>query len=283
MSRINFNSIMNQIQAAQKAANTANEQRYQQLLGTISGLQTTNNGTYNQILQSLAGTGAAERTQLARSTAKRKGSALQSLISRGLGNTTIRNAVLNSIGQNQQFGLQQIAGQQARQKASALQSQAASNQSITAMQANAIQSRNDVGPNLSMYASLLQQASQAQAMQKQLQASVPASNYALNGGGGFGGAGGSGGGGQSSFGETGGTGSPNGSAYLIGNPHGGNVTTPGQNTSVSSWNPIQSGASVLPAPSTTALSGGADAGSASAQLAYNKKHSYLNWFSPSTA
>jgi len=125
MSAINLNDIMRRFEAAQLAANQANEKRYQDILASLSGM------------------GTAARTRVAQQKTQAQGGADQDLISRGLGNTTIRQSVQRGIASDAELANQSIDEQ------------------VTGMRAGVMERRNDTGPDLSMYANLLQAAAAA--------------------------------------------------------------------------------------------------------------------------
>lgn len=114
--------IMKQLTAAQNQANAANQQRYQDILGMYSTL------------------GQSGAQQIQEQTAQQQAKSTADLTSRGLGNTTITSAMGNqiaSLGQSNQLALQE---------------------SLTGKEAGVMEAMNQQGPNLSMYANLIQQA-----------------------------------------------------------------------------------------------------------------------------
>ncbi len=119
--------IIGQMQAAQNKANQANEQRYQQILGQYANL------------------GQAGRARIEEQTTRRQAAATQNLVSRGLGNTTITSAVERGIGRDAEISRQELDERVAVQKAGVMER------------------RTDTGPDLGMFANLLQQAGQQQA------------------------------------------------------------------------------------------------------------------------
>ncbi len=116
--------IISQMQAAQKKANLANEQRYQQILGSFENL------------------GKAGRARIEQQTVQRQAQATQNLTSRGLGNTTITSAVERGIAGDAETQRQQLE------------------ESVTMQKAGVMERRTDEGPDLGMFASLLQSAGQ---------------------------------------------------------------------------------------------------------------------------
>jgi hypothetical protein len=118
--------ILNQLQAAQTSANTANEQRYQDILGLYGGMGTAGEARIGQ----------AETQAQAKST--------QDLTARGLGNTTITGAMSRGIANDAENSRQALSEQVAMGKAGVMER------------------RTDQGPDMSMYAGLIQKATAGQ-------------------------------------------------------------------------------------------------------------------------
>ncbi len=124
-----FQDIIAQMQAAQEKANLLNEQRYQQALGQFEGL------------------GKAGMARIGQQTQQRQAAAVQNLTSRGLGSTTITSAVERGIASDAELQRQQLQ------------------ESVAVQKAGVIERRTDTGPDLGMFASLLQTAGQGQQQQ----------------------------------------------------------------------------------------------------------------------
>lgn len=118
--------IIGQMQAAQQKANLLNEQRYRQALGQFENL------------------GKAGRARIEQQTAQRQAAATQGLVSRGLGGTTVTSAVERGIASDAESQRQQLE------------------EGIAVQRAGLIERRSDVGPDLGMFANLLQTAGQQQ-------------------------------------------------------------------------------------------------------------------------
>lgn len=127
-----FQDIIAQMQAAQEKANLVNEQRYQKILGTFENL------------------GKAGRARIEQQTTQRQAAATQSLTSRGLGGTTITSAVERGIAGEAETQVQQLE------------------EGIAVQKAGVMERRTDAGPDLGMFASLLQMAGQQQPQQRQV-------------------------------------------------------------------------------------------------------------------
>lgn len=163
---VTANDLIKQYQQAQDQANTANQQRYTQLLDMIGNLGTQVGSTYGEAMKNASTIGQTAKTQTQQNYLKNLGTADQNLISRGLGNTTIRSSVRRGIASDKNLAMQGINEQVAAQLAQILQNRAGAELGIGQLKANAIQSRNDIGPNLSTYASLIQQLAAAPSGQK---------------------------------------------------------------------------------------------------------------------
>jgi hypothetical protein len=114
--------IVKQLQAAQTAANKANEQRYQDILGQYDTL------------------GKAGETRIQQNTEQAQAKSTQDLTARGLGNTTITSAASRGIASDAEASRQ------------ALQEQVASSK------AKVMEAKTDQGPDMSLYSNLLQKA-----------------------------------------------------------------------------------------------------------------------------
>ncbi len=153
-------AIFKQIKDAQKKANTANLERYQQLLSVIDtlGKQVGAEGTFGQAQQLLSQVGEAAQTRIGEQAIKARASTSQDLISRGLGSTTIRQASMRGIRADEERARQAAAEGTAGQQAGLLTQRAGMEAQIGGMKAGAIEGRFDEGPDLSMFASLIQAA-----------------------------------------------------------------------------------------------------------------------------
>lgn len=121
--------IVKQLQAAQTAANKANEQRYQDILGLYSGMGKAGEARIGQ----------AEEQAQAKNT--------QDLTARGLGNTTVTSSTNRGIASDAEYARQTLA------------------ESVAKQQAGVMERKTEQGPDMGMYASLLAKASRAQTAQ----------------------------------------------------------------------------------------------------------------------
>jgi hypothetical protein len=118
--------IVKQLQAAQTAANKANEQRYQDILGQYDTL------------------GKAGETRIQQNTEQAQAKSTQDLTARGLGNTTITSAASRGIASDAEASRQALT------------------EGITRDKTKVMEAKTEQGPDMSMYANLLAQAGKAQ-------------------------------------------------------------------------------------------------------------------------
>lgn len=219
MSTINFDSVLARFEQQQQAANAANAERYDALLAAISDLGSQTGQTYDAALGDIENLGTAARERVRQQRTRASGQAEQDLISRGLGNTTVRQSVQRGIASDAELAQQNIDEQVGAQRSGIRQGLAGNQLQVGSMLANAIQGRNDVGPDLGLYAQLLQAAAAGDTQQRQAtvgpttptrslwQQSLDRNALATAGQGGAGGGGSGGGGaGGSYIGNQGGSG-----------------------------------------------------------------------------
>jgi hypothetical protein len=177
---LDIKALMKQYTDAQEKANAENEKRYQQALG---------------LYDTLGKSGAEDITK---QTGQQQAGARQNLVERGLGNTTIGSSVATGIASQGQSNLLRLQ------------------ESLASQKAGLMERRNDQGPNLGLYANLLQQAnSKPSAVGQPFGGNINAGGGGEGGGGISGGTmsmGGGGGGGT----DNRGTGSVTGPSYLTG-------------------------------------------------------------------
>lgn len=148
---------------AQYAAQTANDKankdslaQYQKLLQQAQ--QTTQNvgSLYGQAQQSVQNVGDQAKQRAGQQNQQQLAQAQQSLISRGLGNTTVLDSANRGINSDYAMNLGDIDEQQARLRSGLLTQQAGAEMGLGQFNADAILSRQNVGPDLGMYTQLLQ-------------------------------------------------------------------------------------------------------------------------------
>lgn len=148
------------MQGESDAANLANKERYDQLISSVAGTQadiTGAGGTFDQMEALMSGAGQAGTTRIQEQQTKQLGQSEQDLMSRGLGNTTIRSTARRGIQSDAERNQQALDEQVARLQAGVKGQKAGAQQDLGRLMANSILSRQDVGPNQDMYAQLISQ------------------------------------------------------------------------------------------------------------------------------
>jgi hypothetical protein len=177
--QLNIQALLGQIEAAQKQANDAGLERYQNLLNAVSGTKNSVLGAFGAAEGNLAGMGNSEVARIAQDRARQLAGSDQALISRGLGNTTVRNAARRGIVSDSSRAMSDVAERVATAKAGLNTQKAGALGDLGRLEADSILSRQDIGPPTDLYASLIQQlmANQATAA-----ASNPGRSYNFVGG-----------------------------------------------------------------------------------------------------
>lgn len=143
-----FSKIIEQYRTAQAKANQANLQRYQQGLSTLRAGHATATAQAQQF-----GTSALQ--DIEESSVQQRARGEQELTSRGLGGTTIRGAMTRGVERERLRGRARVGEQRATMLGQLAQRQGAEI-------AGFMERRTDTGPDLGMFANLLQAAGQQQ-------------------------------------------------------------------------------------------------------------------------
>lgn len=158
----NIAALMQQLQSSQDAANTANDTRYNQSLANQSTQHGLAEGLYGQANTDIANVGQAANTRINQNLQNQQAVGQQGLISRGLGNTSIRDTVARGYNSDAELQHEQVDEQQG-QLQSGLATQQAGYENQYGNQLSGIyESRSDQAPDTSLYANLIQNAMRAQ-------------------------------------------------------------------------------------------------------------------------
>lgn len=204
---IDIQALLAKLQGAYDQSNSDSAEQYKNLLGAVnSGGQTVlgQGGIYDQAANLMSTMGQTANRRIGENQTKNLASSEQDLITRGLGNTTIRNSARRGINVDAENARQDVNERVAGAQAGLLTQKAGTTMDQTRLLADSILSRSNQVPDAGMYAQLLQQ----------LGAAGGGGSF-NSGGGGAGGAapfGGSSGGGKfgQGFGGAGGGGSESG-------------------------------------------------------------------------
>ncbi|GAH45607.1 unnamed protein product [marine sediment metagenome] len=137
MPEFNLDTLLKQITTAQEKANTANLERYGELLVHLDGLakQIGVEGTYGQAMKQLETLGTAGRTQIAEQATKAQAATEQDLMTRGLASTTIRTAARGAISRDAERARQELEERVTTSKAGLLTQRAGAELQIGGMRA----------------------------------------------------------------------------------------------------------------------------------------------------
>lgn len=162
-SQIDYTAILDTYRSLQEQANAANEQRYGEIIDTIGSTSQRLGQTYDRVDDLLLSLGTSERGRIEQTRQRESARADQDLISRGLGNTTVRESVQRGVNEDANRLGAELTEQVSRQRAGVLTQRAGAEQSQGNFLAQMMERRTDQGPDLGMMASLLNQAGQAEA------------------------------------------------------------------------------------------------------------------------
>lgn len=130
---LNYQSLIDDYRKQLADANAANQKRLQQIVGNLDA----NGNPVDGATGLLGSIGATAKSRVQESSTKAAGVADQDLISRGLGNTTIRSSVQRGIQTDENRAMQDIDNAVAQQKAGVLERVS------------------EPGPDMGLYANLL--------------------------------------------------------------------------------------------------------------------------------
>lgn len=158
--QLDLTPILRGMQQAQQQANQANLDRYNNMMGYVNSLQENlfgQGGIYSQAQEQLQGVGDAARQRVQTSQARQQANAEQDLISRGLGNTTVRSSVRRGISSDAERAQQAIDEQVAQRQAGFLQNYGQARAGFGQFAVDSMLSRQDQTQNMGLYLQLLQQ------------------------------------------------------------------------------------------------------------------------------
>jgi len=158
---VDINAIMERLQGQWDAANAAGESQYQNLLGSVSNTRGEVGGIFDRAESMLEGQGTAARTRIESNRVKNLGTTENDLINRGLGNTTVRTSARRGVNVDAERAEQAVDEQVSGQRAGLLTQRAGAAAGIGNLEADAILSRRNQGPDPSIYANLLAQYGQS--------------------------------------------------------------------------------------------------------------------------
>lgn len=166
------NSSINGLQLQQDAANRSNDLRYSQGLNLLNKGYSDSMGSIEKAILDSASFGNTAKKKIDYQQQNDLGSDQQRATSRGLGNTTILNAMNDQSRRRANDATAQVDEQIANQRAGLRLQQGQLTSNTAGSIASFIAARNDQGPDASMYANLAAQAAAAPSGQKNVSTTV---------------------------------------------------------------------------------------------------------------
>lgn len=161
LTNINIADLIKQIQDAQKKANAANEARYQQGLTELGTGRTAMQGLYDKAAAASAGIGQQAAQDVDMGAYRQGAQTRQNLISSGLGNTTIMGSMMRGVEEDRNRAMRGVEEAKAGREMGLSTQRAGAEMGASGGIADFIAARNDLAPDSSLYASLIQQAAAA--------------------------------------------------------------------------------------------------------------------------
>lgn len=160
-SRVAQEKIMKQLQAAQDQARQATEQRYQQALATSRAAADRMRARFGTARAGVAEMGKTAEADISRGAVQSLAQQQQALIGSGLAGTTMQMAAARGTEEDRRRAMERVAEQRRGALAGIDIQQAGAEMQAGGALTGLMASRQDVGPDMGMYAGLLQQAGAA--------------------------------------------------------------------------------------------------------------------------
>lgn len=187
--------LLRRMEAERTSANTAGLERYNNLLSTVSGVGSRIGGLYDQAEGLMAGMGGTANRRIEENRVRSLAESEQDLVSRGLGNTTIRNSARRGVNADAENARADVAERIAGARAGLLTQRAGAEMDQGRLMADSILSRRDESPDASLYAQLIANLARSGGGMDPFGQGGSGGGASIPGGG-FGGFGGGGGGGS---------------------------------------------------------------------------------------
>lgn len=156
---IDLDSVLTQLTESTDAANAANQTRSDEVMSTVDQLAASlfgEGGTFTRAEELLAGTGESARQRIADSMSQALADSEQSLIDRGLTNTTIRNTERRGIRSDAERAHLNLDDMLATRLASLLTTRAGAEADQGRFRVDSLLSRVDESPELGMFMALIE-------------------------------------------------------------------------------------------------------------------------------
>jgi len=158
--QFDVDSILQTYRDLHDQAFQANQTRYDDIIGQIGQTSDQVGGSYDQAFNLTQTIGDAERERIGMGETRALASSEQDLISRGLGQTTIRESARRGVRDDASRARNELQESIARTQAGVVQNRAGSEERLGGMLASFMEKRTDAYPDLGMMAQLLEQYGQ---------------------------------------------------------------------------------------------------------------------------
>jgi hypothetical protein len=160
---LDLQNLIDQFTQGSGASNKASLRQFRNLMKSARRTKKDVMGLYPKMMGLTDTFGQSGMADIEQARMNERGGVLQDMVSRGLGNTTIRSTMLAGADQNALRAQQNLGESVNRQKLGILQDRAGMRLNLGNLMSNAIQSRENTGPDLSAYMAILQQLAASQA------------------------------------------------------------------------------------------------------------------------
>jgi len=155
--KASLTNLTSAFQQQQQEARQAQEKQYSQILRQFRRTKSSVRRKQQQALGSISNLGDTARQRVAGQAQQAQASSQQSLISRGLGNTTVGLTASRGIASDAERAQQAIDEQVGARRSGLLQQQAGQEQSLGRLGIDTTLSRQNVSPDQGAYLQLIQQ------------------------------------------------------------------------------------------------------------------------------
>jgi hypothetical protein len=155
---INLGSVIDQLEEARRAANEANQRRYEQGLRALRSGRESLRQYFDLAQQNIQNIGQAATEEIDRSARRNYATGRQGLISAGLGNTTITSSLQRGVEDDRQRQLRAVDEQRQTAIAGLAERRAGAEFQTAGAISDFIAARDDIGPNVGLYSSLIEKA-----------------------------------------------------------------------------------------------------------------------------
>lgn len=152
-----LNALMKQMQGQYSASNNAGLEQYKNLLASVNGTTNTMNGLYDQAESRLSGMGTSAHNRIASNMVQGNAADSQDLVSRGLYNSTIAPSMSRGRAADAEVANQQVDEGVNAAKSGLTTQRAGATMDMGRLMADSILSKQNQGPDASMYANLIAQ------------------------------------------------------------------------------------------------------------------------------